>query len=504
LIDDDSSGSRGGRGGRRGSQRVPVPVPAEEEVPLSFGNILTKFPEFPLQVLQYIADRKIWDAIASSNKKIYEQSKDKANLPPWPKNFKLHVPGYNSNRLRNPVWSPDGTQIACIIIAERNGMGVRGQMIENRIVIFDQRRGLLRFHRHDDDADCDCDINNTEIGWIAHTYMHHPSLSLGTIPSRYPSLKFSPDGSFLISSCNKDGLKIWDYNTIDGYTYCRKLQDWNIRRELGVEPNTSHKYKIDISPCSRYVAVLMAYRSHIILKDVRNNGKTVKSVRFGTGSEDGRQIMFSNIDGPLSIFIRSWYDADDNGNGNENEIKSNIIRTWRPYDVADDDDDPGHDTTTRLVTMPGRHYRQLDNEEFNFAISHDNSMIAIHSEEQMGCKLMLYSIDNDTKSATLKHSFRAVRSNIRFTRDDNYISYNNNHGLAFWNITTGKEISLKIKITYNKRNNDHVNVVDFSPTGSGTRVLVKDYHKSGGFFIASFRDSSKVQKNRKSPRLTMN
>ena len=28
-----------------------------------------------------------------------------------------------------------------------------------------------------------------------------------------------------------------------------------------------------------------------------------------------------------------------------------------------------------------------------------NSMIAIHSEEQMGCKVMLYSIDNDTKSA---------------------------------------------------------------------------------------------------------
>ena len=28
-----------------------------------------------------------------------------------------------------------------------------------------------------------------------------------------------------------------------------------------------------------------------------------------------------------------------------------------------------------------------------------NSMIAIHSEEQMGCKIVLYSIDNDTKSA---------------------------------------------------------------------------------------------------------
>ena len=66
--------------------------------------------------------------------------------------------------------------------------------------------------------------------------------------------------------------------------------------------------------------------------------------------------MFSSIDGPLSIFIHSW---DDNS-GNDN-----IIRIWYSYDVAGDVAGPDHDTTTRLVTMPGRHWHQLDNEEFN-------------------------------------------------------------------------------------------------------------------------------------------
>ncbi|MGK3762580.1 MAG: hypothetical protein ACI8RD_014898 [Bacillariaceae sp.] len=116
---------------------------------------MTKFPEFLLQVLPYIADRTVWIAIASSYKMIHEKSKEDACLPPWPMNFHLCVPGYNPIKLRNPVWSPDGTQIACI--TNRYGD-------DHRIVIFDQRRGLLRFRRpHGDD-----DNNNNKIGWFAH------------------------------------------------------------------------------------------------------------------------------------------------------------------------------------------------------------------------------------------------------------------------------------------------------------------------------------------------
>lgn len=73
--------------------------------------------------------------------------------------------------------------------------------------------------------------------------------------------------------------------------------------------------------------------------------------------------MFSSIDGPLSIFIRSW--DDNSGNDNKRYGICNIIRIGCPYDVAGDVADPDHDTTTRLVTMPGRHWHQLDNEEFN-------------------------------------------------------------------------------------------------------------------------------------------
>ena len=88
----------------------PLPLPL---VLLSFGNILTKFPEFLLQVLPYIADRIVWNSIASSNKMIYENSKHEAYQPPWPINFKLCIPGDGPHKIYSPVWSPDGTQIAC-------------------------------------------------------------------------------------------------------------------------------------------------------------------------------------------------------------------------------------------------------------------------------------------------------------------------------------------------------------------------------------------------------
>ena len=82
-------------------------------------------------------------------------------------------------------------------------------------------------------------------------------------------------------------------------------------------------------------------------------------------------------------------------------ITSKIIRIWCPYDVAD----PDHDTTTRLVTMPGRHWHQLDNEEFN------DSHTQWGTNGLQGNALFYrqwYQVCN----------IRAARSIIRFTPDD--------------------------------------------------------------------------------------
>jgi WD40 repeat protein len=171
---------------------------------------------------------------------IYNRTKE--DLPPWPKNFKLRIPGYDSSNIKRPVWSPDGTQIACIAYIAWDATS------NYRIVIFDQRRGLLHFRHHDDNVD------NSDIGWFPHD-----------ASMKIPELKFSPDGSFLVLF-SRGLAKIWDYNTTGYYL---QLQEWDVSQELN-EDTYRTTLKIDISPCSRYVVVLLG--RHVLLKDVQNNG----------------------------------------------------------------------------------------------------------------------------------------------------------------------------------------------------------------------------------------
>jgi hypothetical protein len=411
--------------------------------------------------------------------------------PPWPRNFKLQLrdlPG--SYKLCNPgIWSPCGTQIACNTADYENHL--------HGIVIFDQRYGLLRFRRHgdDDNSNSNSNINsnnnnnnnnNNEINWIVQYQTCY----------NIPDLKFSPDGSFLVSAgvtCSHYGFVIiWNYNITndDGGCDYKKLQEWNIIQELGdVE---FRMIKIDVSPCSRYVAVLA--ESNVLLKDVQNNGKTIKSLLLPE-NEVGMQIIFSTTDGHRSIFIRI------------SNIYSNreTIKIWRPYDDVVDEHSP--DTTVSLITILDHSSKRSFYEEYyEFALSRDNSMLALYDGEQQVydgeqkvCKVMLYSIDNNNKSTALIQSFPARCTSIRFTPDDKYISYNNQNGLlAFWDITTGREITDKMNITYNKHNNnnkneDNIHLVDFSPTGSGQRILVKDtsytFKDDHGFFTASYWES---------------
>jgi WD40 repeat protein len=105
-----------------------------------------------------------------------------------------------------------------------------------RIVIFDQRRGLLRFRHDDDDDDDDGDDNGDDdsndgkmaklflksdvvilvffvftvtaklVGWLMKITVY---ITIGGI-----HLKISPDGSFLVSASGEDGYAdVWDYKT---------------------------------------------------------------------------------------------------------------------------------------------------------------------------------------------------------------------------------------------------------------------------------------------------
>jgi WD40 repeat protein len=180
-------------------------------------------------------------------------------------NFKLCVPDYLF--ISNHVWSPDGTQIACI---------AHSPFDYDRLVIFDHRRGLIG---NDDN----------EIGWIADGI------------DEIAVLKFSPDGSFLVSAGSDGYVRVWNFNTTEGYYL--QTQGWNISQELDEELFSD----IDVSPCCRYLVVLA--ERNVLLKDVQNNGKTIKSFLLPE-NEWGQQIKFSTTAGHRSIFISSVIQAN--------------------------------------------------------------------------------------------------------------------------------------------------------------------------------------------------
>ena len=208
---------------------------------LSFGNILHHFPEFLMHILTYIADRTVFNSIASCNRDAY--AKSKAVVPPWPKYYQLS----GSETYSITVWSPDGTRVAYRC---SSALGVR-----DVITIADQRYGII--HR----------INNN-----------------GVFVSE---LIFSPNGRFLVSSFGDGTVKLWDNNVTGNY---EQLQEWNMREDVGERwpPMSS----IDISVCSKYIVVARNSSTPFILKCIENGG-TVRSLTPQPAMTCINEVIFS-------------------------------------------------------------------------------------------------------------------------------------------------------------------------------------------------------------------
>lgn len=104
--------------------------------------------------------------------------------------------------------------------------------------------------------------------------------------------------------------------------------------------DSSRRIDVDVSPCSRYIVVLVASR-HFLLKDVRSsNDNTIQSMVL-PNKENWWKVMFSNIKDNInnySIFIVSTNRDDE-----DNSI-TDVIKIWCP--------DATFDSLTTLWEQP--------------------------------------------------------------------------------------------------------------------------------------------------------
>ena len=183
-------------------------------------------------------------------------------LPPWPLYYE--VQSHNC-----VTWSPCGTRIAYDIW-------------RSNIAIIDQRVGPLRN--------------------IGHTNAR-PGNTI-------TDLKYSLNGKFLVSTGSDGFVQLWD--TVTG-NYAL-LHEWNIQEEyIAISSGCN---EVSISACSKYIA--FSSRTHAFLKDVENDGNTIKSLNLAANEISFYidKIMFSSND--RAIFI---------GYQQHNNV---FIKVWRP------------------------------------------------------------------------------------------------------------------------------------------------------------------------------
>ena len=370
---------------------------------LSFGNILKEFPDFLFCVLSYIADRMIWNSIASSNKDMYDKSK--TILPPWPLCYK--IPSLRGDRWS---WSPCGTRIAC------------SANLTN-IVVFDQRFGPLRNNGH----------INAHVGY------------------RINSLKYSPNGKFLISTGNDGFLRLWDAATGN----CEQLQEWNMKEEA-VNVSFGFVFTFCVSACSKYIAVSL--RTCVLLKNVEDGGKTISFIAPNENKIYINNLMFSSNN--RAIFLCCREENDDVA-----------IRIWRPY-LDDDDED-------RLITL----WRQANSNRYyktSTSFSNDNTMVAIYDEYLH--KGTVWSIDTNHKCLTKKVEF-PISTGLYFTPDGKYIIYNKENGSTLWSIPEGRFTNNTLRFWDNGNNTKHnLEGISFSP--NNRQLIIQEC--SGDLYITSY------------------
>ena len=67
-------------------------------------------------------------------------------------------------------------------------------------------------------------------------------------------LKYSSDGSYLVSAGEDDFIRLWDIVIGDYQQYLAQLQAWNMREEVTEEFFKGDGVSLSISTCSRYIA----------------------------------------------------------------------------------------------------------------------------------------------------------------------------------------------------------------------------------------------------------
>ena len=216
---------------------------------LSLRNILHNFPEILLNILPFIADRTVFNSIASCNRDTHEKSKEIS--PPWPNDYRL--PGCSFRSIA--AWSPDGTRVAY----RCNSVLGAGDVI----TITDQRYGIIH-----------------QINYNGSSFCY---------------LQFSPDGRFLVAACHNDRIiRLWD-NITGNY---EQLHEWNIIQEnVG---RIGQHLVCNISACSKYIIVAPYASNRVVLKNVEN-GETIRSLTPQPVMKYITKVMFS-ADG-LAVFI---------------------------------------------------------------------------------------------------------------------------------------------------------------------------------------------------------